>query len=276
MSTSSSLRQQFGAFCTNVPLGVRTLLEAPGLTTTLTAPKNGSVCVYPPLGERFSSTGSTVGGVLEKSAEAGDLCVSTSGKRAPFTISIKQGHTASMTYRVQRSCGHGWEGKADHLPVPAFNTLTPMVHPAAVCWFPWFFMPPPPKQVSFSSCAADLIAAAFVTTMLNLSSARTHAPFCSLTFLPNVILALTENPSSKCVHTLDSEATLWQSFPCVHGSHDCGTVLNEATTIMGSTSSGCCRMIQVGRCEFAAHYPSLSLHFEVFLQFWKHWALRIL
>ena len=37
-----------------------------------------------------------------------------------------------------------------------------------------------------SSCAADLLAAAFVTTMLNLSSARTHAPFCSLTFLPNV------------------------------------------------------------------------------------------
>ena len=50
-----------------------------------------------------------------------------------------------------------------------------------------------------SSCAAGLIAAAFVTTMLNLSSARTHAPFCSLTFLPNVVLALTENPSSKCV-----------------------------------------------------------------------------
>ena len=48
MSTSSSLRQQFGAFCTNVPLGVRTLLEAPGLTTTLTAPKNGSVCVSTP------------------------------------------------------------------------------------------------------------------------------------------------------------------------------------------------------------------------------------
>ena len=37
-----------------------------------------------------------------------------------------------------------------------------------------------------SSCAAGLLAAAFVTTMLNLSSARTHAPFCSLTFLPNV------------------------------------------------------------------------------------------
>ena len=46
-----------------------------------------------------------------------------------------QGHTASMTYRVQRSCGHGWEGKADHLAVPAFNTLTPMVRPAAVRCF---------------------------------------------------------------------------------------------------------------------------------------------
>ena len=26
-----------------------------------------------------------------------------------------------MTYRVQRSYGHGWEGKADHLPVPAWS-----------------------------------------------------------------------------------------------------------------------------------------------------------
>ena len=47
----------------------------------------------------------------------------------------RQGHTASMTYRVQRSCGHGWEGKVDHLPVPALNTPTPMVHPAAVRCF---------------------------------------------------------------------------------------------------------------------------------------------
>ena len=102
MSTSSSLRQQFGAFCTNVPLGVRTLLEAPGLTTTLTAPKNGSVCVYPPLGERFSSTGSTVG-CFGKSAEAGDLCVPTPGKRAPFTISIKQGMETPVLLLHQRS-----------------------------------------------------------------------------------------------------------------------------------------------------------------------------
>ena len=32
---------------------------------------------------------------------------------------FQQGHAASMTHRVQRSYGHGWEGKADHLPVPA-------------------------------------------------------------------------------------------------------------------------------------------------------------
>ena len=55
MSTSSSLRQQFGAFCTNVPLGVRTLLEAPGLTTTLTAPKT-ALCVCPPLDKGSSTT----------------------------------------------------------------------------------------------------------------------------------------------------------------------------------------------------------------------------
>ena len=30
-----------------------------------------------------------------------------------------QEHAASMTHRVQRIYGHGWEGKADHLPVPA-------------------------------------------------------------------------------------------------------------------------------------------------------------
>ena len=55
MSTSSSLRQQFGAFCTNVPLGVRTPLEAPGLTTTLTAPKT-ALCVCPPLDKGSSTT----------------------------------------------------------------------------------------------------------------------------------------------------------------------------------------------------------------------------
>ena len=90
MSTSSSLRQQFGAFCTNVPLGVRTLLEAPGLTTTLTAPKKRlCVCVYPPLGKRFSSTGSTVGGVLKKAPKPA-ICVCPpleKGLLSPFPTS---------------------------------------------------------------------------------------------------------------------------------------------------------------------------------------------
>ena len=44
-----------------------------------------------------------------------------------------------MTYRVRRSCGHGWEGKADHLPVPALNILTPLVPLAAVLCFPGGF-----------------------------------------------------------------------------------------------------------------------------------------
>ena len=142
MSTSSSLRQQFGAFCTNVPLGVRTLLEAPGLTTTLTAPKNGSVCVYPPLGQRFSSTGSTVGGVLENSAEAGDLCVSHPGPRVfHHLFSTSRGTVYPTEVTVQRRdfCGGTDISSGRGTDVPAFNTPTPMVHPAAVSLVPWLF-----------------------------------------------------------------------------------------------------------------------------------------
>ena len=68
-----------------------------------------------------------------------------------------------------------------YLPQQLLTTLSNWL-----CLFPWFFMLSPPNILVPSSCAADLFAAAFVTTMLNLSSARTHAPFCSLTFLPNV------------------------------------------------------------------------------------------
>ena len=60
-------------------------------------------------------------------------------------------------------------------------------------------MIPPTNLLVPSSCAADLIAATFVTTMLNLSNARTHAPCRSIAFLPIETIALTENPSSKCV-----------------------------------------------------------------------------
>ena len=77
---------------------------------------------------------------LKKRRRRRPVCVSPPGQRVSFLdfhcqLFHQQGHTASMTYRVQRSCGHGWEGKADHLPVPALNTPTPMVHPAAVRCF---------------------------------------------------------------------------------------------------------------------------------------------
>ena len=96
MSTSSSLRQQFGAFCTNVPLGVRPLLEAPGLTTTLTAPTT-ALCVCPPLGKGFSSTGSTVGGVLKKRRSRRLVCCVCPPleKGFPSTTPIRQGGKAS-------------------------------------------------------------------------------------------------------------------------------------------------------------------------------------
>ena len=96
-----------------------------------------------------------------------------------------------MTYRVQRSCGHGWEGKADHLPVPAFNTLTPMVHPAAVCWFPWFFTILSHNN-KFPTAAFQPQSFNRVNRLLNISVALTLSPYVSLTFLPNVGIEIPE------------------------------------------------------------------------------------
>ena len=120
MSTSSSLRQQFGAFCTNVPLGVRTLLEAPGLTTTFTAPKT-ALCVCPPLGKGFSSTGSTVGSVLKKRRSRRLVCCVCPplDKGFPSTTPIRQGAQAHRGYLCQRSCSTMGDAEIDHLRVPA-------------------------------------------------------------------------------------------------------------------------------------------------------------
>ena len=38
-----------------------------------------------------------------------------------MSFHFKQGHTASLTYRVQRSYGLGWEIRADHHDVPALS-----------------------------------------------------------------------------------------------------------------------------------------------------------
>ena len=41
-----------------------------------------------------------------------------------------EGHTASLTHRVQRSYGLGWDIRADHPDVPAIFTSTLKWHPA--------------------------------------------------------------------------------------------------------------------------------------------------
>ena len=125
MSTSSSLRQQFGAFCTNVPLGVRTLLEAPGLTTTLTAPKT-ALCVCPPLDKGSSTT------TLSK------LLVNYLGQRVFHRPPLNQagdGDTCIASPSTKLAI-HGEDISSGRgTDVPAFNTMTPLVHPAAVLCF---------------------------------------------------------------------------------------------------------------------------------------------
>ena len=39
-------------------------------------------------------------------------------------MSLQQGHTAFITYRVQRSYGYGWDIEADHFDVPAFRNIS--------------------------------------------------------------------------------------------------------------------------------------------------------
>ena len=98
MSTSSSLRQQFGAFCTNVPLGVRTLLEAPGLTTTLTAPKTAlCVCVSTP-GQKVFVHWSNGRGCLEKAPKPATCVCPPLDKGFPSTTPIRQGDQGRLAW----------------------------------------------------------------------------------------------------------------------------------------------------------------------------------
>ena len=153
MSSSSSLRQQFGAFCTNVPLGVRTLLEAPGLTTTLTAPKT-ALCVCPPLGKRFSSTGSTVGGVLKKRRSRRLVCVHpwTKGFLRPLQSGRGQQGIHSSAAN-EDSCGHSVKQIGTPICVPALiascdtNFLLVCFH--GPCMIP----PPKPFLAAALSCS---------------------------------------------------------------------------------------------------------------------------
>ena len=61
------------------------------------------------------------------------VCVSTPGQRVHNQL--RQGRVALSPYHTQRSCGREWEAGPDQPCVPAFNTPTPMVHPAAVRCF---------------------------------------------------------------------------------------------------------------------------------------------
>ena len=147
MSTSSSLRQQFGAFCTNVPLGVRTLLEAPGLTTTLTAPKT-ALCVSPPLGKRFSSTGSTVGGVLGKKRRSRrPVCVHpwTKGsfhhfRQAGGMAAVSLAMPTKLWDSAGRECGRTFLYLQRELLIKLSNSIG---------LFPWSFMFSPPNLAEF-------------------------------------------------------------------------------------------------------------------------------
>ena len=162
MSTSSSLRQQFGAFCTNVPLGVRTLLEAPGLTTTLTAPKT-ALCVCPPLGKRFSSTGSTVGGVLKKRRSRRLVCVHPWTKGFPRPLQSGRGvwHSRPTT----RNEAVGESGKQGPIS-PAYLLFYQAVTPLFLWFASWCFHDTSPKP-------------SFCRVVLQLS--RADRSFCRLT-----------------------------------------------------------------------------------------------
>ena len=161
------------------------------------------MCVYPPLGERFSSTGSTVGGVLEKSAEAGDLCVSTPGKRAPFTISIKQGGNARLTDIAQRRrCQFVVKQCGTPHCVPA--EFSPCCDSTFHVFGSWFFMILPQNlpfaafvlQLGRADRSCSRLDQQLVETPTSLSDS---SPCRSIAFLPIETIALTENPSSKCV-----------------------------------------------------------------------------
>ena len=192
MSTSSSLRQQFGAFCTNVPLGVWTLLEAPGLTTTLTAPKTAlCVCVSTP-GKRFSSTGSTVGGVLKKRRSRQLVCVHPWTKG--FLRPLQSGRGVWHSRPTTRNEAVGESGKQGPIN-PAY--LLQLLNTLSNFWFDsWWFhtilspqtgFPPQPFR---RSCSAASRAS---ETTFNNSNHRTCSPCRSITFLPIGVIELTEN-----------------------------------------------------------------------------------
>ena len=93
--------------------------------------------------------------------------------------------------------------------------MTPLVHPAAVLCFhgPSCYHP----QTGFPTAAFSRRRSAALLQMseqiVKHFSCADLSPYVSLTFLPNVILALTENPSSKCVCQPPSLGVFVTLFP---------------------------------------------------------------
>ena len=75
------------------------------------------------------------------------VCVSTPGQRVfHHHLSQAGGRSAIASLLPTKTLAIGSETRPDQSGVPAFNTLTPMVHPVAVSLFPWSFMLPPPNK----------------------------------------------------------------------------------------------------------------------------------
>ena len=175
------MRQQFGAFCTNVPLGVRTLLEAPGLTTTLTAPKT-ALCVCPPLDKGSSTT--TLSMLFNYLGQP------------PY---IGRGPAADKQTLANKAMLARWMRSETSDRVPARKLLLTLSN----SFFDYMVIHDTPHKPTLPQQRCRL--SRFVTAVKrnnlcsNTYNFSDFSPCCSITFLPNVATALTENPSSKCV-----------------------------------------------------------------------------
>ena len=132
------------------------------------------------------------------------MCVSHPGQRVfhhHFSTSRGTVYPTEVTVQRRGFCGGTDISSGRGTDVPAFNTMTPLVHPAAVLCFhgPSCYHP----QTGFPTAAFSRRRSAALLQMseqiVKHFSCADLSPYVSLTFLPNVILALTENPSSKCV-----------------------------------------------------------------------------
>ena len=137
---------------------------------------------------------------LKKSADCGDLCVPPWTKGLTPPLSHRQGGSDPFSsHCLTKTLLIGCDIRRGRSPnVPAeFSTRC---HPTLPLFDSWSFMFPPHKH---SSPAAEqpvrFSAACECQHCSTILFQLTFPPCCSIAFLPNVAIALTENPSSKCV-----------------------------------------------------------------------------